>query len=82
MRSVPDLHILRFDTVFAKNGHILLRYSAEVSSSVRSCIVERKEVRGGRKRDSDAVIMLMWLCSVDCRAVSAARTTMQVMAEF
>lgn len=28
MKSVPDLHILRFDRVFAKNGHVLLRYTA------------------------------------------------------
>ena len=31
MRSVPDLRIIRFDRVFAKNGHVLLRYSAEGS---------------------------------------------------
>ena len=31
MASVADLHILRFDQVFAKNGHVLLRYTAEGS---------------------------------------------------
>ena len=31
MQSVADLHIIRFDRVFAKNGHVLLRYSAEGS---------------------------------------------------
>ena len=29
MKSVNDLRILRFDRVFAKNGHVLLRYTAE-----------------------------------------------------
>lgn len=29
MASVNDLHIIRFDQVFAKNGHVLLRYTAE-----------------------------------------------------
>ena len=33
MKSVSDLHIIRFDRVFAKNGHVLLRYSAEGSFS-------------------------------------------------
>ncbi|KAG8527351.1 uncharacterized protein KY384_007503 [Bacidia gigantensis] len=33
MKSVADLHIIRFDRVFAKNGHVLLRYSAEGSFS-------------------------------------------------
>ncbi|KIX98147.1 uncharacterized protein Z520_06227 [Fonsecaea multimorphosa CBS 102226] len=31
MASVSDLHIMRFDQVFAKNGHVLLRYTAEGS---------------------------------------------------
>ncbi|KAL2439021.1 hypothetical protein ABEF95_015532 [Exophiala dermatitidis] len=31
MESVADLHIIRFDQVFAKNGHVLLRYTAEGS---------------------------------------------------
>ena len=29
MASVNDLHIIHFDQVFAKNGHVLLRYTAE-----------------------------------------------------
>ena len=29
MTSVNDLHIMRYDQVFAKNGHVLLRYTAE-----------------------------------------------------
>jgi len=29
MASVNDLHIIRFDQIFAKNGHVLLRYTAE-----------------------------------------------------
>lgn len=29
MASVNDLHIMRYDQAFAKNGHILLRYTAE-----------------------------------------------------
>ena len=29
MKSVNDLHIMRYDQVFAKNGHVLLRYTAE-----------------------------------------------------
>ncbi|KAK3671383.1 hypothetical protein LTR78_008661 [Recurvomyces mirabilis] len=29
MRSVPNLHILRYDQCFARNGHVLLRYTAE-----------------------------------------------------
>ena len=29
MASVSDLHIMTFDQVFAKNGHVLLRYTAE-----------------------------------------------------
>lgn len=29
MASVNDLHIMRFDHVFAKNGHVMLRYTAE-----------------------------------------------------
>ncbi|KAI1613687.1 hypothetical protein EDD36DRAFT_463567 [Exophiala viscosa] len=33
MQSVNDLHIIRFDQVFAKNGHVLLRYTAEGSHS-------------------------------------------------
>lgn len=33
MASVSDLHIIRFDQVFAKNGHVLLRYTAEGSHS-------------------------------------------------
>jgi major membrane immunogen (membrane-anchored lipoprotein) len=28
MNSVNDLHIMRYDQVFAKNGHVLLRYTA------------------------------------------------------
>lgn len=31
MASVNDLHIMRFDQVFAKDGHVLLRYTAEGS---------------------------------------------------
>ncbi|KAK5460948.1 hypothetical protein LTS15_003011 [Exophiala xenobiotica] len=31
MASVSDLHIMRFDQVFAKSGHVLLRYTAEGS---------------------------------------------------
>ncbi|EXJ62797.1 hypothetical protein A1O7_03237 [Cladophialophora yegresii CBS 114405] len=31
MSAVSDLHIIRFDQVFAKNGHVLLRYTAEGS---------------------------------------------------
>ena len=31
MSAVSDLHIMRFDQVFAKNGHVLLRYTAEGS---------------------------------------------------
>ncbi|KAK3723635.1 hypothetical protein LTR37_001516 [Vermiconidia calcicola] len=31
MASVSDLHIIRFDQVFAKDGHVLLRYTAEGS---------------------------------------------------
>ena len=31
MASVADLHIIRFDQVFAKEGHVLLRYTAEGS---------------------------------------------------
>lgn len=31
MESVADLHIIRFDQVFAKNGQVLLRYTAEGS---------------------------------------------------
>lgn len=31
MSSVSDLHIIRFDQAWAKDGHILLRYSAEGS---------------------------------------------------
>ncbi|KAK5135160.1 hypothetical protein LTR08_005546 [Meristemomyces frigidus] len=29
MASVTDLHIVRYDQCFAKNGHVLLRYTAE-----------------------------------------------------
>lgn len=29
MASVSDLHIVRFDLVFAKDSHVLLRYTAE-----------------------------------------------------
>jgi len=31
LASVSDLHVMRFDQVFAKNGHALLRYTAEGS---------------------------------------------------
>jgi hypothetical protein len=31
MASVADLHIMRYDQVFAKDGHVLLRYTAEGS---------------------------------------------------
>lgn len=31
MAAVSDLHIRSYDIVFAKNGHVLLRYSAEGS---------------------------------------------------
>lgn len=29
MKSVNDLRIIRYDQIFAKNGHVLLRYTAE-----------------------------------------------------
>ena len=29
MASITDLHIVRYDQIFAKNGHVLLRYTAE-----------------------------------------------------
>ncbi|KEY71976.1 hypothetical protein S7711_07122 [Stachybotrys chartarum IBT 7711] len=31
MTSVKDLHIIRFDQAWAKDGHVLLRYTAEGS---------------------------------------------------
>ncbi|KIW75865.1 hypothetical protein Z517_10610 [Fonsecaea pedrosoi CBS 271.37] len=31
MAGVSDLHIMRFDQVFAKTGHVLLRHTAEGS---------------------------------------------------
>ena len=31
MSAIADLHIKSYDIVFAKNGHVLLRYSAEGS---------------------------------------------------
>jgi ketosteroid isomerase-like protein len=31
MQSVSDLHIIRFDQAWAKDGHVLLRYTAEGS---------------------------------------------------
>jgi len=31
MASVADLHIIRFDQTWAKDGHVLLRYTAEGS---------------------------------------------------
>ncbi|KUI52936.1 hypothetical protein VP1G_00466 [Cytospora mali] len=31
MKAVNDLHIIRFDQAWAKDGHVLLRYSAEGS---------------------------------------------------
>lgn len=31
MSAVADLHIVSYDVVFAKDGHVLLRYSAEGS---------------------------------------------------
>ncbi|KAL8968306.1 MAG: hypothetical protein Q9183_002526 [Haloplaca sp. 2 TL-2023] len=31
MSAIADLHIVSFDIVFAKDGHVLLRYSAEGS---------------------------------------------------
>lgn len=31
MASVADLHIIRFDQAWAKDGHVLLRYTAEGS---------------------------------------------------
>lgn len=31
MASVSDLHILRYDQAWAKDGHVLLRYTAEGS---------------------------------------------------
>lgn len=31
MKSVSDLHIIRFDQAWAKGGHVLLRYTAEGS---------------------------------------------------
>jgi hypothetical protein len=33
MASVNDLHIVRCDQAWAKNGHVLLRYTAEGSHS-------------------------------------------------
>ncbi|KNG89150.1 hypothetical protein ANOM_003000 [Aspergillus nomiae NRRL 13137] len=33
MASVNDLHIVRYDQAWAKNGHVLLRYTAEGSHS-------------------------------------------------
>jgi hypothetical protein len=33
MASVNDLHIIRYDQAWAKNGHVLLRYSAKGSHS-------------------------------------------------
>ena len=29
MASVNDLHIIRYDHIFAKSGHVLIRYTAE-----------------------------------------------------
>ena len=31
MSAIADLHIISYDIVFAKDGHVLLRYSAEGS---------------------------------------------------
>lgn len=31
MSAIADLHIITYDIVFAKDGHVLLRYSAEGS---------------------------------------------------
>ena len=31
MASVADLHIVSYDTIFAKGGHVCLRYTAEGS---------------------------------------------------
>ena len=31
MAAVSDLHIIAYDIIFAKDGHVLLRYSAEGS---------------------------------------------------
>ena len=31
MESVSDLHIMRYDQAWAKDGHVLLRYTAEGS---------------------------------------------------
>lgn len=31
MASIADLHIVQYDQVFAKDGHVLLRYTAEGS---------------------------------------------------
>jgi predicted ester cyclase len=31
MSAIADLHIVQYDVAFAKNGHVLLRYSAEGS---------------------------------------------------
>jgi hypothetical protein len=33
MASVNDLHIVRYDQAWAKDGHVLLRYTAEGSHS-------------------------------------------------
>jgi hypothetical protein len=63
MASVNDLHIIRFDQVFAKNGHVLLRYTAEGSHKgepykgigasgkhARWCAAAIFEVEGGKIR--------------------------------
>ena len=39
MSSIADLHIISYDIVFAKQGHVLLRYSAEGSHCMRSAIM-------------------------------------------
>jgi hypothetical protein len=33
MKSVDDLHIIRYDQAWAKDSHVLLRYTAEGSHS-------------------------------------------------
>ncbi|ROW08284.1 hypothetical protein VMCG_03174 [Cytospora schulzeri] len=63
MQSVNDLRIIRFDQAWAKDGHVLLRYSAEGSHSgkpykgieatgrhARWCAAAIFEVEGGKVR--------------------------------
>jgi len=54
MSSVSDLHIMRYDQVFAKNGHVLLRYTAEGSFCGKP--YEGIEANGNHARWSAAAI--------------------------